>query len=119
MPGAVVFIPADRSISLKNTSEDNVNLTFVFNEPSFEKMMRCASVPFGTPATPISQDEVAACYHTEMQSLRLYRQHRRGEQLISTQKRPPSIFPRLLSSSAVCFPNSFSMFTSRLSTFMG
>jgi hypothetical protein len=63
MPGAVVFIPADTSISLKNTSEDNVNLTFVFNEPSFEKMMRCASVPFGTPATPNSQDEVAACYH--------------------------------------------------------
>lgn len=60
--GAVVFIPADTWISLKNTGKENINLVFVWNEPSFEEMMRCASVPKGQPAEPISREEVQKCY---------------------------------------------------------
>ncbi|HKW77168.1 MAG TPA: cupin domain-containing protein [Terriglobales bacterium] len=62
-PGALVFIPSGTSISLKNTGNENISLVFIFNEPSFEKMMRCASVPAGKPAPPISRAEVKACYH--------------------------------------------------------
>ena len=61
-PGALVFIPAETSISLKNTSKENIDLLFVFNEPGFEEMMRCASVPKGQPALPMSREEVSACY---------------------------------------------------------
>jgi mannose-6-phosphate isomerase-like protein (cupin superfamily) len=49
-PGALVFIPAGTWISLKNSGKENISLVFVWNEPGFEEMMRCASVP-------------KACYH--------------------------------------------------------
>jgi mannose-6-phosphate isomerase-like protein (cupin superfamily) len=62
LPGALVFIPSETWISLKNTGTENINLLFVFNEPSFEEMLRCASVPKGQPAPPLSRDEVKACY---------------------------------------------------------
>lgn len=61
-PGAIVFIPPETSISLKNTGTDNINLTFVFNEPGFEEMLRCASVAYGAAAPPMSQQDVVACY---------------------------------------------------------
>lgn len=61
-PGSLVFIPADTWVSLKNTGTENINLLFVFNEPGFEDMLLCASVPRGAPALPISNQEVAACY---------------------------------------------------------
>jgi len=60
--GAVVFIPAGTWISLKNTGAENIHLVFVWNEPSFEEMMRCASVPKGQPTEPISREEVKKCY---------------------------------------------------------
>jgi quercetin dioxygenase-like cupin family protein len=62
-PGAVVFIPAETSISLKNIGTDNIRLLFVFSDPAFERMMRCASVPKGQPAPPMSRADVAPCYH--------------------------------------------------------
>lgn len=61
-PGAVVFIPADTWISLKNTGKDNISLLFVFNEPGFEQMLLCASVPNGATGNPMSNEDVAACY---------------------------------------------------------
>ena len=61
-PGAVVFIPAGTWISLKNTGKENISLVFVWNEPGFEEMMRCASVPKGQIASPMSRDEVKECY---------------------------------------------------------
>ena len=61
--GAVVFIPAETWISLKNTGSQNIRLFFVFNEPGFEEMMRCASVPKGQQAKTITRDEVKECYH--------------------------------------------------------
>ena len=61
-PGALVFIPPDTWIGLKNTGKQNIHLVFVWNEPSFEEMMRCASVPKGQAAPPISREEVQTCY---------------------------------------------------------
>lgn len=62
LPGALVFIPAGTWISLKNTSRENISLVFFWNEPGFEEMMRCASVPKGQVALPISREEVRKCY---------------------------------------------------------
>ena len=61
--GAVVFIPAQTWISLKNTGKDVISLVFVFNEPGFEEMLRCTSVPKGQPAPFMSAAEVRECTH--------------------------------------------------------
>src|SRR5215472_7910134 len=63
MPGALVFIPAETWISLKNTGKENISLVAVWNEPGFEEMLRCGSVPKGQAATPLSRDGVKECYH--------------------------------------------------------
>lgn len=62
-PGAAVFIPANTWIGLKNTGTEKIHLVFFWNEPSFEEMMRCGSVPKGQLASPISPEEVRVCYH--------------------------------------------------------
>lgn len=62
-PGALVFIPAGTWVSLKNTGKENISLVFVWNEPGFEEMMRCGSVPKGQVAEPLSREGVKACYH--------------------------------------------------------
>jgi mannose-6-phosphate isomerase-like protein (cupin superfamily) len=62
-PGALVFIPAATWISLKNSGKENISLVFVWNEPGFAEMMRCASVPKGQVAEHISREGVKACYH--------------------------------------------------------
>jgi mannose-6-phosphate isomerase-like protein (cupin superfamily) len=62
-PGALVFIPAGTWVSLKNNGKENISLVFVWNEPGFEEMMRCASVPKGQVAEPSSREGVKACYH--------------------------------------------------------
>ena len=62
-PGAVIFIPAETWISLKNTGKEDISLTAVWNEPGFEEMLRCGSVPKGQAATPLSRDSVKECYH--------------------------------------------------------
>jgi quercetin dioxygenase-like cupin family protein len=47
--GAIVFIPSDTWISLKNTGSENISLAFVFSDPDFDEFMRCVSVPVGSP----------------------------------------------------------------------
>ena len=61
--GALVFIPSQTWISLKNTGTENLGLVFVFNEPSFEQMLLCASVPKGQTGQMLSRDGVTECYH--------------------------------------------------------
>ena len=61
--GALVFIPADTWISLKNTGKENASLVAVWNEPGFEEMLRCGSVPKGSEAQPITREGVRDCYH--------------------------------------------------------
>jgi mannose-6-phosphate isomerase-like protein (cupin superfamily) len=62
-PGALVFIPAETWISLKNTGKEGISLVFIWNEPGFEGMLRCGSVPKGQMAPPLSREEVKECYH--------------------------------------------------------
>ena len=45
--GAIVFIPSDTWISVKNTGNESINLAFVFSDPGFDEFMRCTSVPAG------------------------------------------------------------------------
>lgn len=61
-PGALVFISAETWISLKNTGKESISLVAIWNEPGFEEMMRCASVPKGQMARRISREEVKECY---------------------------------------------------------
>ena len=61
-PGALVFIPAETWVSLKNTGKEKIHLVAVWNEPGFEEMLRCGSVPEGQAAEPISSDNVEGCY---------------------------------------------------------
>jgi hypothetical protein len=56
-----VFIPAETWISLKNTGKESISLVFVWNEPGFEEMMRCASVSKGPVTPPITREEVKEC----------------------------------------------------------
>jgi mannose-6-phosphate isomerase-like protein (cupin superfamily) len=62
-PGAIVFIPAETWISLKNTSKENINLFSVWNEPGFEEMLRCGSTPKGQAGELLSRNGVQDCYH--------------------------------------------------------
>jgi quercetin dioxygenase-like cupin family protein len=61
--GAVVFIPSDTWIELKNTGSENISLAFVFSAPGFEEFQRCISVPAESRATPLSREEFKACQH--------------------------------------------------------
>jgi len=62
-PGSLVFIPAGTWISLKNTGTEDISLVAIWNEPGFEEMLRCSSVPKGQAAEPLSRDGVEDCYH--------------------------------------------------------
>jgi oxalate decarboxylase/phosphoglucose isomerase-like protein (cupin superfamily) len=61
--GAMVFIPAGTSVALKNTGKDNISLVSFWNEPGFEEMLLCGSVPKGQIGEPILPDGVKECYH--------------------------------------------------------
>jgi len=61
--GAVVFIPSDTWIGLKNTGNEDISLAFVFSAPGFEEFQRCISVPAGSRATPLSREEFKTCQH--------------------------------------------------------
>src|SRR5258708_23872769 len=61
--GGTVFFPAQTWVSLKNTGKDDISLVFIFSAPGFEENMRCSSVPAGTTALLITDDELRACAH--------------------------------------------------------
>ena len=62
-PGALVFIPAETWISLKNTGKENISLVSIWNEPGFEEMLLCGSLPKGQVGELLSRDGVKNCYH--------------------------------------------------------
>jgi mannose-6-phosphate isomerase-like protein (cupin superfamily) len=62
-PGALVFIPAETWISLKNTGKESISLVAIWNEPGFEEMLLCGSVPKGQAGDLLSRDGVKNCYH--------------------------------------------------------
>src|SRR5215469_13636621 len=62
--GAIVFIPSDTWISVKNAGNETINLAFVFSDPGFDEFMRCTSVPAGEPSsTRVTHDEFEDCQH--------------------------------------------------------
>lgn len=61
--GGLVFIPANTWVSLKNTGNVPVNLTFIFSAPGFEETMRCNSVPAGETPTEITPEQQKECAH--------------------------------------------------------
>ena len=62
--GAIVFIPSDTWISLKNTGSENIILAFVFSDPGFDEFMSCVSIPVGSPTpTMLPPDEFKKCQH--------------------------------------------------------
>jgi quercetin dioxygenase-like cupin family protein len=61
--GAVVFIPAETWISVKNSGNEDVSLTFIFSAPGFETYLRCTSVPEGEKANPMTSEEWRECQH--------------------------------------------------------
>ena len=60
--GALVFIPINTWISLKNTGKEKISLVSVWNEPGFEEMLRCGSVPKGQAGQALSREGVNECY---------------------------------------------------------
>lgn len=63
LPGALVFIPAETWISLKNTGKEKIYLVSIWNEPNFEEMLLCGSLPKGQEGKTLSRDGVNECYH--------------------------------------------------------
>ena len=61
--GALVFIPANTWVSLKNTGAEPISLTFIFSAPGFEDTMRCNSVPAGEKPTQITPEQQRECAH--------------------------------------------------------
>lgn len=61
--GAMVFIPSETWISLKNTGTEPVSLVFVFSAPGFEDTMRCNSVPANEKPTPLTPAQRKECSH--------------------------------------------------------
>ena len=62
--GAVIFIPSDTWVSLKNTGTEVIRLAFVFSAPGYDDFMRCTSVPANDPVTArVSQQEFVDCEH--------------------------------------------------------
>jgi len=61
--GSIVFIPAETWISLKNTGTTDISLVAVWNEPGFEEMLLCGSVPKGQTGDLLTLAEAGGCYH--------------------------------------------------------
>lgn len=61
--GAMVFVPADTWISLKNTGTEAVNVVFIFSAPGFEETMRCNSVPANEKPTALTPEQRKECAH--------------------------------------------------------
>jgi quercetin dioxygenase-like cupin family protein len=62
--GAVIFIPSDTWVSLKNTGSEIIRLAFVFSAPGYDEFMRCTSVPAGdSVVNRVSKEEFVECEH--------------------------------------------------------
>jgi len=59
--GAIVFIPRDTWVTVRNVGKTPIALLFAFNAPSFDRFMRCESVPSGQSARPLTPQEDQAC----------------------------------------------------------
>jgi mannose-6-phosphate isomerase-like protein (cupin superfamily) len=68
--GAMVYIPSETWVSLKNVGKEPIRLAFVFSAPGFDEFMRCTSVPAGEKPQQLTQQEFFDCQqkgHAEYQ----------------------------------------------------
>jgi quercetin dioxygenase-like cupin family protein len=56
--GAMIFIPENEWMGLKNNGSDTIRVVFIFSEPGYEKYLRATSVPEGQEVKPFSPDEL-------------------------------------------------------------
>lgn len=61
--GAVVYIPSDTWIALKNTGSEDLSLVAIFSAPGFDDYLRCTSVAEGEQPTMMSDQEWRECQH--------------------------------------------------------
>jgi mannose-6-phosphate isomerase-like protein (cupin superfamily) len=61
--GAVIYIPSDTWITLKNTGNENLSLVAIFSAPGFDEYVRCTSVPEGQQPSTMNQQEWKECQH--------------------------------------------------------
>jgi mannose-6-phosphate isomerase-like protein (cupin superfamily) len=59
--GAMVFIPQNTRVSVKNIGKTPIRLLFAFNAPGFDRFMRCESVPSGRQVEPLTDQEDRHC----------------------------------------------------------
>ena len=59
--GAIVFIPRDTWVTVRNIGKTPVLFLFAFNAPSFDRYMRCESVPPGQPVQRMTAQEDKSC----------------------------------------------------------
>lgn len=59
--GAIVFIPRDTWVTVRNVGRTPIALLFAFNAPGFDRFMRCESVPSNQSAPPLTTQEDQAC----------------------------------------------------------
>jgi len=59
--GGMIFIPRNTWVDVKNVGATPIHLLFGFNRPGFDRYLRCASVPKGQPAPPLSIADWKRC----------------------------------------------------------
>ena len=59
--GALVFIPRNTWVSVKNVGKTPISLLFEFNAPGYDRYMRCESVAQGEPVLPVGPSEEKRC----------------------------------------------------------
>lgn len=57
-PQAMVFIPRDTWISVRNTGKQDIHTVAIFSRQGFERYLRTIGAKPGTSATPVSADEL-------------------------------------------------------------
>jgi oxalate decarboxylase/phosphoglucose isomerase-like protein (cupin superfamily) len=69
--GAVIYIPSDTWIAVKNTGSENLSVAAIFSAPGFDDYLRCTSVAQGQQPSAMSDQEWQQCQHrghTEFES---------------------------------------------------
>jgi quercetin dioxygenase-like cupin family protein len=58
-PGAMLFIPQDEWVGLKNTGQETMRVVFIFSALGYDQYLRATSVPEGQAGVPFSPPELA------------------------------------------------------------
>lgn len=58
--GATIYMPRNTSVRLRNTGPGALRIVAIFSQPGYEAYMRDISVPEGSPAPPLTTEELTA-----------------------------------------------------------